>query len=91
MCIKTPSLCGCLVLCIELSSDTQGYISYTNPTISYSRARNAWLYCFAIVSCTMTLIVQRFPFSVVGIGKRKAGLFNDNENVNDDKLMFSPF
>lgn len=91
MCIKTPSPCGCLDLCIELSSDTQGDISYTTPTISYSQAGIAWLYCFAIVSCTMTLIVQRFPFSVVGIGKRKAGLFNDNENVNDDKLMFSPF
>ena len=71
--IKTPSLCGCLDLCIELSSDTQGYISYTNPTISYSRAGNAWLYCFVAVP---TLIPYPWRIDDAPLGHQKAFYLN---------------
>ena len=71
--IKTPSLCGCLDLCIELSSDTQGYISYTNPTISYSRAGIAWLYCFVAVP---TLISYPWRIDDAPLGHQKAFYLN---------------
>ena len=49
------------------------YISYTNPTISYSRARNAWLYCFVAVP---TLISYPWRIDDAPLGHQKAFYLN---------------